>query len=542
MNVMKKAAFLVLLCLFLLPGLKNSKVYHLISTKTPIGEVVHYEQGEDYICLVEGNSVPDDAVVIQTVADVTEPGDFHTYEEVVSTLTFLSEEYPDRCGLRVVGTSYEGHPIPALRFSLDNTYKPAFLIMGCHHAREWMSVEIPMALCDVLSKNPENNPDIDRWLSEYEIWVIPMLNPDGHIYSVEEDRMWRKNRKVFTSTIGVDLNRNYSHMWSKMGSSDNGSSEVYRGKEAFSENETQIIRDLAKQIPFIGCISYHTYGDLVLYPWAYSYERVYCEDILADIAYNMAKVAGPPDDNDRKSSTAKYAQELDYLPMKGSDLYPTAGECGDYLFSTHGIAGFTVEIGNKANDFIPPDTLIEPTVKQIIGMNYVLFNRTPELFAVVQGFVKDSLGNPVDAKFLFGKDSFPIEIDPVTGFFRKVEPVGRHLIKLEWPDGTEVREMIDVAPGINTLEYLWDGREMSNLEGIITNSVGDVSQATINLYDTATRTEIASGIFTGEYKFTGIKTGVYELKVTTTDGVSRIYHLGISDHTRFDITTNFGAY
>lgn len=47
-----------------------------------------------------------------------------------------------------------------------------------------------------------------------EIWVVPMVNPDGHQYSKETDRNWRKNRRDNEDgTYGVDLNRNHSYNW-----------------------------------------------------------------------------------------------------------------------------------------------------------------------------------------------------------------------------------------------------------------------------------------------------------------------------------------
>ena len=88
------------------------------------------------------------------------------------------------------------------------------LFLGCHHAREWISVEVPFLLAKELIEGV-NKSTISDLLSSGEIWVVPLVNPDGFRYSHRQDiqdaRLWRKNRRrISNNTIGVDLNRNYA--------------------------------------------------------------------------------------------------------------------------------------------------------------------------------------------------------------------------------------------------------------------------------------------------------------------------------------------
>ena len=89
----------------------------------------------------------------------------------------------------------------------------AVLFMGCHHAREWIAVEVPFLLAKELVERADD-PQVAGWLSRAEIWVAPMVNPDGHEHSRVEQRLWRKNRRPNPDgSMGVDPNRNYGYMW-----------------------------------------------------------------------------------------------------------------------------------------------------------------------------------------------------------------------------------------------------------------------------------------------------------------------------------------
>ncbi len=57
-------------------------------------------------------------------------------------------------------------------------------------------------------------PEVRRLVDSAEIWVVPMVNPDGHDYSVRVYRYWRKNRRANDDgSFGVDPNRNYGFAW-----------------------------------------------------------------------------------------------------------------------------------------------------------------------------------------------------------------------------------------------------------------------------------------------------------------------------------------
>ncbi|MEK6542929.1 MAG: M14 family zinc carboxypeptidase, partial [Elusimicrobiota bacterium] len=119
-------------------------------------------------------------------------------------------------------------------------------------------------------------PEIDTMLANKDIYITPMMNPDGAEYDYEDGsyRMWRKNRSSNSDgSKGVDLNRNYGYQWGKEGSSPYPNSDTFRGEGPFSEPETQRIRDFIDSKPNIKILmSYHSFSELILWPPGYTYE------------------------------------------------------------------------------------------------------------------------------------------------------------------------------------------------------------------------------------------------------------------------------
>src|SRR5262249_59738326 len=90
----------------------------------------------------------------------------------------------------------------------------------------------------------------------------------------QNDRLWRKNRRANADgSRGVDPNRNYGYMWGTLNTNTSSrvpSDETYCGPRAFSEPETRAVRDLIAQQLFRGVITYHSYSQLILWPWGYT--------------------------------------------------------------------------------------------------------------------------------------------------------------------------------------------------------------------------------------------------------------------------------
>jgi carboxypeptidase T len=99
---------------------------------------------------------------------------------------------------------------------------------------------VPYLLAEHLVTNASTD-SVQQWLQKGEIWVAPMVNPDGHEYTRTRERLWRKNRRLNPDgSVGVDTNRNYGYMWGTLNISTSSHvprDETYVGPRAFSEPE-----------------------------------------------------------------------------------------------------------------------------------------------------------------------------------------------------------------------------------------------------------------------------------------------------------------
>ncbi len=236
--------------------------------------------------------VHEDVIAFYQSRMVDKPmGNFKTLQEIYDMLDLYISIYPDLISPRVnIGTTYEGRDIWAVRISDNPTVdedEPNILYTACIHAREVITPEILLNFIDHLLINYTTDPDIQEIIDETQLWLIPVVNPDGYAYNETTwpsgGGTWRKNRSMNSDgTRGVDLNRNYSFRWGydNVGSSSLPSSFNYRGVAPFSEEETQAIRDLSLSYHFAASLYFHSKGELFMYPWGYTNNAADDNDIF----------------------------------------------------------------------------------------------------------------------------------------------------------------------------------------------------------------------------------------------------------------------
>lgn len=296
-----------------------------------------------------------------------------------------------------VGVSTEGRELLALKVGNGADHKVLFT--GCHHAREWISVEVPFLvakyLIDTYTSEPEspNQKRVKHLLDNRQIWFVPLVNPDGHAHTVLADRLWRPNRKEYVfaedeeiaapqlsggppriikvkagSYRGVDLNRNYpTATWGQetvATSRDPADSKrgVWAGPSAGSEVETTAIAELIAAEGFRSSITYHNFSQLLLYPGAAEHDA-----FVQDVGRGMSKLID--------------ANGNPYTYESGDGLYPTTGDLLEYAYGAlPGRPTFTPELrplesAPRSHYFSGlPEAEIEPTFKENLGAALALIN------------------------------------------------------------------------------------------------------------------------------------------------------------------------
>jgi hypothetical protein len=230
-------------------------------------------------------------------------GGFYTFDEVVRELDSMRLVYPTLITEKaLIGLSIEGRDIWMVKIS-DNPevseQEPDILYTALHHAREPQGLMTVMYFMYYLLENYGTDPEVTDLINTRELYFVPVVNPDGYVHNEETNPngggMWRKNRRVNEGgSYGVDLNRNYGYYWGydDFGSSPDPWSETYRGTGPFSEPETQIIRDFCDAREVMLCLNYHTYGNLLIYPWAYLDTPTPDSIIFTALAVDMTQYNG----------------------------------------------------------------------------------------------------------------------------------------------------------------------------------------------------------------------------------------------------------
>ncbi|MFF9023692.1 M14 family metallopeptidase [Streptomyces eurythermus] len=288
---------------------------------------------------------------------------YHNYAEANAEIDQRLAAYPGIMNKRVIGKSYQGRDIVAIKVS-DNVgtdeNEPEVLFTAHQHAREHLTVEMALYLLRELGAGYGSDSRITNLVNSREIWIVPDLNPDGGEYDIASGsyRSWRKNRQPNSgsSYVGTDLNRNWNYKWGCCGgSSGSTSSETYRGSAAESAPEVKVVADFVRgrvvggKQQITAGIDFHTYSELVLWPFGWTYADT-ATGMTADDAAAFQAVG------------RKMAASNGYTAEQSSDLYITDGTIDDYLWGTQKIFSYTFEMypaSSSGGGFYPPDEVIE---------------------------------------------------------------------------------------------------------------------------------------------------------------------------------------
>jgi hypothetical protein len=288
---------------------------------------------------------------------------YTTFTELRAIIDEVVAANPDIATQSVVGQSHEGRDLVAVKIS-DNAAvdedQPEVLFTHSQHAREHLTVEMAVYLMRLLTDEYGSDARVTELVDSREIWILPNVNPDGAEYDMAGStwRSWRKNRQPNqgTSAVGTDMNRNWDYHWGCCnGSSGSPSSSTYRGPAPESAPEVSAVADFVRgrvvggEQQITAAIDFHTYSELILWPYGYTYDEV--DEGMTREEYDTHAALG-----------THMADANGYTPQQSSDLYITDGTINDWLWGDQRIVNFTYEMyppGAAGGGFYPPSSVIE---------------------------------------------------------------------------------------------------------------------------------------------------------------------------------------
>lgn len=334
---------------------------------------------------------------------------FYNHNDLSKEVNSLSAEFRNTISIEEIGKTYEGRSIFVIKItgnSSSHKSKPALMAIFTEHAGEHDVASLAMGIVKYLTENYGNYKKITKLLDEKEVYIIPMMNPDGVEYDLSGEVKpftWRKNRRhagdVGENVYGVDLNRNWGYKWDAVPEElkeqySNPKDDYYHGENPFSENETQAVRDFIlshKNIKMF--IDYHSGSAPFIqggigYPFAYSEKEELNSQHKGryeEIAQKFAELVTDAKDKrkgfivsqarDVKKNVKEYASF--YLkPFIGFFLPKSTvapGGSADWVYGELGIMSFGVEIMRDGDFFDKlPDSKNRLIENQIRGFLFLL--------------------------------------------------------------------------------------------------------------------------------------------------------------------------
>ncbi|KAF5539754.1 carboxypeptidase [Fusarium phyllophilum] len=303
---------------------------------------------------------------------------YHSFEQHLQFLSDLQASFPKNSEVFTAGRTVQNREIQGIHLwgKGDKGRNPAIVWHANSHAREWISGMTVEYMAWKLVQGYQNKDRLVRaTLNNYDVYIIPIANPDGFVYTITDDRLWRKNRqkRAGKKCIGTDLNRNWPHEWDiPGGSSTDTCNETYRGMKAGDTPENKALvkhtKSVAQKNGIKSYIDFHSFSQLILLPYGYT-----CDTNITDINEQMELAGGVAD-------AIKQVNDLNfYYGPTCQTIYQTSGGSSDWVYD---VAGAELAWGMelrpqrlRGNGFVlPPKQIVESGEEIWAGMRYLFEN------------------------------------------------------------------------------------------------------------------------------------------------------------------------
>ncbi|MFZ5897069.1 MAG: M14 family metallopeptidase [Myxococcota bacterium] len=270
--------------------------------------------------------------------------------------------------LASAGESVQGRAIPRLDFGTPG--KPVVLLSALMHGIELIG---SVALLDVLKRLASSrDPLAERLRAAAHFVVLPIVNPDAAAVNLRRTargfRAWQR-----CNARGVDLNRNFPRLTQRpllhpFSGSRFRFSPHYLGQHALSEPETRAVHDVALELRPALSLAFHSFGNLLLYPWAYTnHQNPRVREYL-----------------ELGRAFARALPHTPYVVKQARQFYSVLGDMDDWLDAECGTLAFTIEVSKPMFSFAALSRLANPFCwMNPERANEVVENLTPAVLALL---------------------------------------------------------------------------------------------------------------------------------------------------------------
>ncbi len=397
-------------------------------------------------------------------------GEYHSYTEITNDFAAWAAAYPSITELVSIGESVQHRQLWALKIT-DNPdieeAEPEIQWIGGHHGNETIGIEVPYYMAKYLLENYGTDPQVTWLVDNREIWIIPMLNPDGHTSGS------RYNAQ------GTDLNRNYL------------CPDGCNAGTAFSAPETRALRDHNIGMNPVTSLTFHSGAVYVNYLWDYSYAATPDEPMIITISDEYGSLSGLPVTN-------------------GADWYVITGSCQDWCYDTRGEIDTTIELS----------VVKDPPAYQIDG---IVADNIPAMLYQARMSGRGIRGRVYDAETLeplyatisipeIGKDVYT---DPAVGDYHRMVETGTYTVVATVAD-YPTETVYNVSASLDTfvvVDFAMEPPPRGTVAGYVTDDDANPIAAAVEITDLSGYTATADA-GTGYYEIPFVPAGMHTVKAT----------------------------
>jgi len=234
----------------------------------------------------------------------TDANRYHSFDEVQAWMHSLETAQPDFAKVLDYGVSRAGHALTALHIGSGASQgKPVVVITAATHGDELITTEVLMNLVNRLVSGYHKEDRLTKIVDSHDIYFIPVVNPDGFTQTNRYDGP-------------ADPNRSYPYP---------------QHEQATPTPSIAGVVKLFSSLDMKASIDFHAYGELIMYPWAYTRDSV--EPVAAGRFNALTK-------NMAESNRYTYGPISDVI-------YIAPGSSADYYFWKKGSISLGIEIGSE---------------------------------------------------------------------------------------------------------------------------------------------------------------------------------------------------
>ena len=206
----------------------------------------------------------------------------YSYKDMQKDIQELERKYADYIDVAVIGKTVDNRSIYDVILGNPDAEK-AVIFQASIHAREYMTSQLVMEQIEYYLDHYDEEYKKKTYRDIFDkvcVHVVAMSNPDGvtisqeGITGIRKDSLRKKLKKMYganrttvwkANARGVDLNRqfDYKFKYKIKKKYKKGSYALYGGKKPVSENESQALVKLVKDVKPKAVVNYHAMGNVI---------------------------------------------------------------------------------------------------------------------------------------------------------------------------------------------------------------------------------------------------------------------------------------